>query len=146
MKPDHSIPLGGRNFAPLGESTIEHDFYMLARLRRGGLDALVLTPDEVAEPDRASARILVEAFESGVAYDLFGGLLVPEGTAPEAWTALQGVFASAVIGFFRAGLVSLRTFRSSSESETGPADQPASRPAESAERSASASGGSSSGP
>lgn len=133
-----ALPIAGRRYQPVGESTLEHDFWLLERLRRAGLDAIAVDPG--ADFDATARKIVTDAFAAGVAFDLLGGVLVPEGTPGEAWTPelaaetsawaakvadpegkklLQAAFVSALLGFFASGLVS---FKTSPRSSSGPGE------------------------
>jgi hypothetical protein len=129
--------LGGRRYESVGVSTIEHDIWFRAQRRKAGLLEIVQREDETAE--ECVARFVDDAFERREVFTLLGGLLVPEGTEPGAWTpalaeetgrALKGlqdegekvlvrvVFLSAMLGFFASGEISFRGSRSSSTATT----------------------------
>jgi len=135
------VVLAGHAFAPLLVSTIEHDFWLMARIRAARLDALTKAEDESAE--EFVSRILHEVIDSGRAFELLGGMLIPENVPAEQWTPelaaetaafirtltdpadkarLQSQLISLLIGFFENGLTSLTTSpKSSGAMESRPA-------------------------
>lgn len=133
-----SVILGGRTFVHVGQSTIAHDLHAMGLVRRAGLhDANVAFPGDT--PSDVAQRVLGAAAESGVALELLGALLIPEGTDPLKWTIdtgretaeyigsihdppekerVQGLIASVLADFCRAALVSSRASVEGSK-ETG---------------------------
>ena len=131
-KKPETIKLGGRDFTPVLISTIEHDYWLMSKIRAAGLG-------QVAKREEASAeafvsRLLAEVIDSGAAFDLLGGLLVPMPLTPEGWTPacaietaafikrltlpvdkaiVQSQMISVLIGFFENGLSSLTNSPSS---------------------------------
>lgn len=125
-KKPQTITLGGRDFVPVLTSTIEHDYWLMSKIRAAGLDHIDKREEETAEA--FVTRLLVEVIDSGVAFDLLGGLLLPIAFVPEAWTPacaietanfikrltapvdkaiVQSQTISLLIGFFENGLSSL---------------------------------------
>lgn len=143
---DGVVELGGRRFMRLAQSTVEHDFWLMAKIRKAGLDEIEV--EEGMDPDTLVSSIITKSLDSGLTMVLLGGLLVPEGTAPQDWTPamaaevtahisklvdhadkakISPLAASMLIGFFQSGLSSLLISKSSSEVsvEEGPeADTP----------------------
>ena len=75
---------GGRDFVSVGVSTLKQDRWFRRLCGEAGLLGVVRGE---GEPDDDFALRLLQAIDdSGKAPLLLGGLLVPEGTAPEAWT------------------------------------------------------------
>ena len=127
------ITLGGRDFEPMTVTTIEHDFWLMSRIRTAGLDALEKGADE--SPEEFVARILQQIIDSGSAFDVLGGMLIPAQLRPQQWTPaiadetakfireltdpidkakVQSQMIAILIGFFEGGLASLTTSRKSS--------------------------------
>jgi hypothetical protein len=128
-----TIKLGGRDFAPVLTSTIEHDYWLMSKIRAAGLDQVTKREEESA--DAFVSRLLSEVIDSGSAFDLLGGLLLPMPLPPEGWTPecaietaafikrlslpvdkaiVQSQMISLLIGFFENGLSSLTISPSSS--------------------------------
>jgi len=123
------IVLGGMRWRALQVSTIEHDLWIMRKIRDSGLDAVKMEAEE--RPDEFALRILDAVLMSGQALWLVAGTIVGEGKADTDWTpemaeanyALlrtftseedKAVFRSAIIsllsGFFAAGLSSANSF------------------------------------
>lgn len=79
-----TIKIGGRTFVELGESTIEHDLFVLDLTRKAGLDEVVLEDGE--SPDRFARRLLNGLATNMAALELLGAFMVPEGTKAEDWS------------------------------------------------------------
>lgn len=138
------VTLGGRVFWRIEESTVEHDFWMMAQLQEAKLDKLDL-PAGIA-PEEAVDLMLERVVASGKTLLLLAGLLIPAGMAATDWTpeVAQGIHdhlrrltdlqdkeqikplvASMLTVFFAAGLASVRISpRSSSEAGAEQRDQP----------------------
>lgn len=149
------IRIGGRTFVPVKNSTIEHDFWLMAHIRGAGLDRIAIGEDEA--PDDFAVRLLGEVIDSGRIFPILGGLFLPEKTSSLNWTPevaeetaaflkklsdpgdkaqIQQQVVSLLLSFFQSGLASLRISRKSSE--TSPAEAPGSG---SGDRSISGTGG-----
>lgn len=118
--------LGGHAYNPVGVFTAEHDAYMMGRVRRAGLDQLVMESGEDTEV--FARRFFGEMMASGEAFNLLGGLLVPEGakwtpevaretatlcaglTEDEDKAQLWEMFATLVVRFFAKGREYLTVF------------------------------------
>lgn len=141
------VELGGRIFVPAKNTTIEHDFWLMGHIRGAGLDNITVREGEA--PDEFVLRLLQETINSSRIFLLLGGLLFPDGLAPEAWTPelaeqtaaflkkltapadkakIQTQVVSALLGFFQTGLLSLMTFPRSSGAAS-PEAQPGSESA-----------------
>jgi hypothetical protein len=128
-----TINLGGREFAPVSTSTIEHDYWLMSKIRAAGLDHVAKREEESSET--FVARLLSEVIDSGSAFDLLGGLLLPMPLPKEGWSPacaietaefikrlslpddkaiVQSQMISLLIGFFESGLSSLTISLSSS--------------------------------
>lgn len=128
-----TITLGGREFVPVLTSTIEHDYWLMSKIRAAGLDEIAKGEHESAE--EFMTRLLHEVINAGVAFELLGGLLLAAHLVPEAWTpelavenaefikrltapedkaTVQSQMISLLIGFFENGLSSLTISPSSS--------------------------------
>ncbi len=91
-----AIALGGRRFVQLTESTVEHDFRMMALLREVGLDRPMRLEDET--PADYGGRLLRDLISSDRALDVLGHLLVPEGTSPRDWSVEMAKETAAFLG------------------------------------------------
>jgi hypothetical protein len=141
------LELGGRIFHEIRSSTIEHDFKFYELARRAGLDNVTQAAGET--PEQLAARLLETILASGLALELLGLLLVPEGTPPEKWTpeimaetarfiggltsdedrqTVNAAILDVMIGFFRSGLASFWSSTTSSVGvgnlEVGPDNRP----------------------
>ena len=131
------ITIGERTFVPVKNSTIEHDFWLMAHIRGAGLDRIAI--EEGEPPDDFAVRLLGEVISSGRIFPILGGLFLPEKIASIDWTPevaeetvaflkkvsdtedkaqIQRQVISLLISFFQSGLVSLTISRKSSG--TGP--------------------------
>lgn len=79
-----AIELGGRKFAPIKNSTFEHDVWMMNRIRSAGLDSLELLPGETAS--QFADRVLWRAMESQSVFEVLAGLLCPTDIPAHKWT------------------------------------------------------------
>ena len=131
------ITIGGRTFVQVTNSTIEHDFWLMAHIRGAGLDRIAIEEGEA--PDDFAVRLLGEVISSGRIFPILGGLFHPEKIASIDWTPevadetvsflkkvydpedkalIQQQVVSLLISFFQSGLASLTISRRSSG--TGP--------------------------
>jgi len=131
------ITIGGRAFVPVKNSTIEHDFWLMAHIRGAGLDRIAI--EEGEPPEDFAVRLLGEVISSGRIFPILGGLFLPEKIASIDWTPevaeetvaflkkvsdtedkaqIQRQVISLLISFFQSGLASLTISRKSSG--TGP--------------------------
>ena len=127
------IGIGGRTFVPVRNSTIEHDFWLMAHIRGAGLDRIAIGEGEA--PDDFAVRLLGEVIDSGRIFPILGGLFLPEGTSSLDWTPevaeetaaflkrisepqdkleIQKQVINLLVDFFQSGLASLRISRKSS--------------------------------
>jgi hypothetical protein len=121
------IQLGGRDFYPVRNSTIQYDLWMMKRIRACGLDRLQVMDDET--PEDFALRLFNHAIESDSILELLAGMLLPEGIDSAHWTptiaqenlafistltntedkrVIQSQFASMLIGFFSSGIISAK--------------------------------------
>lgn len=135
------IKIGGWTFVPVKNSTIEHDFWLMAHIRGAGLDRIAIEEGEL--PEDFAVRLLGEVINSGRIFPILGGLFLPEKTSSLDWTPevaeetmaflkkvsdredkaqIQRQVISLLISFFQSGLASLRISRKSSG--TGPEGVP----------------------
>ncbi len=131
-----TIRIGGRTFIPVRDSTIEHDFWLMAHIRGAGLDRIAIGDGEA--PDDFAVRILAEVISSGRIFPILGGLFLPEKISPLDWTpavaeetaaflrkisdpadkaVIQQQVVSLLLSFFQTGLASLTISRKSSVTE-----------------------------
>lgn len=78
------ITISGIKFRSVMQSTMEHDMWMMAKLRKAGLDELAVKPDETVND--YAVRLLHEVIASGEAMLLLGGLLIPNTQGDLEWT------------------------------------------------------------
>ena len=135
------IKIGGRMFVPVKNSTIEHDFWLMAHIRGAGLDRIAI--EEGEPPEDFAVRLLGEVINSGRIFPILGGLFLPEKISSVDWTPevaeetasflkkisdpqdkleIQRQVISLLISFFQTGLASLTISRKSSG--TGPQSTP----------------------
>lgn len=76
--------LNGRVYRAIKTSTIEHDFYMIDRIRAAGLDRVTLAEGENAE--QLAMRLLEMTIGTGKAFEILGGLLIPVDVQDIDWT------------------------------------------------------------
>ena len=125
-----AITINGRRYAPVATQTFEQDVWVMAQVRRAGLDRFVMRPDELATD--FVERLLFEVAASGALLPLLAGLLVPDGQAWSPSVALEsqqafamatdakekaqlrGEVASLLAGFFEKGIASAWISRSAS--------------------------------
>ena len=135
------VEIGGRRFAHVTDWTVEQDWWLMQRIRKAGLDQIVVddaNPDAIAESiSQAAADKLAD---SGLALEILGGLLLPDGMDPSQWTpqlaaettahlgrqtgaearhAVRAVASWAILSFFSNGLTSFVTSRPSSTMASG---------------------------
>ena len=142
------IEIGGRRFAHVTDWTVEQDWWLMQRIRKAGLDQIAVddtNSEAIAESiSQAAADKLAD---SGLALEILGGLLLPEGMDPSQWTpqlaaettahlgrqtgaearqAVRAVASWAIVSFFANGLTSFTTSRPSSTAGSGQpvADKP----------------------
>lgn len=140
MPDDSVIRLGGRAFRPVLDATIEHDYWMMGRIRLAGIDRVVIEDGEL--PEEFAVRLLRELVNSGEIFAILGGAIMPADrdvcdwtpemaadtstflkrlTAAEDKQTINSVTASLLAGFFAHGLATLLTSRSySSEKLASP--------------------------
>ena len=130
------IHLGGQEFVPIGESTVEHDNMFWRLQEKSGLRLVVLEPHEDAEA--FARRLLQQLMGNEAFFELLGCLIVPANKtsldwtpemmretaelvkklhAPEDKARVHSLALSVVIDFFAEGLTCLESFRSSSPAE-----------------------------
>lgn len=78
------LRIAGRTFHRSGPTTLAHDAYILKRWRRFGLSSIAPTlesgkraPNDVLGTE--IDRLIADAFESGLLYEVLAGMLVEEG-------------------------------------------------------------------
>ena len=137
------IRIGGRTFVPVSNSTIEHDFWLMAHIRGAGLNRIAIGEGEA--PEDFAVRMLSEVISSGRIFPILGGLFLPEKISSLNWTPevadetaaflkrisdpddkglIQQQVISLLLSFFQSGLASLTISRKSLG--TGPEGAPGS--------------------
>jgi len=136
------VEIGGRKFQQIEDWTVEQDWWLMQRIRAAGLDTIGVAsgrPDDIAEA--IAEAIEAKLADSGLTVDLLGGLLVPEGMSPDAWTpamaeetaaflkrqrgreareAVRNLAVWALVHFFANGLVSFKISPALSSVSGGP--------------------------
>lgn len=79
-----TIQLAGRKFRTIGNSTLEHDVWVMGRLRQAGLDSLTLDAGE--KPEDYAHRLLSQLLTSERALEIVGALIVPAELPSLKWT------------------------------------------------------------
>jgi hypothetical protein len=139
------VEIGGRKFQQIEDWTVEQDWWLMQRIRAAGLGTIGVgseRPDDIATA--MSEAIEAKLAESGLTVDLLGGLLVPEGMSPDAWTpamaeetaaylkrqrgreareAVRNLAVWALVHFFANGLVSFKISPTPSSVSDGPQTQ-----------------------
>jgi hypothetical protein len=137
---DKLIRLGGREFRPVEDGTIEHDYWLMGLIRRAGMDRVVMQEGE--SPDEFASRIMFELMASEHAFSILGGAMMPADKDVCDWTpamaadtaaflkhltsaedkqTLNACTASLVADFFVHGLATLMTSRKYSSPLEAPA-------------------------
>lgn len=142
------LKLGGREFDVIRSGTIEWDVTLLNLLQGCGLADVTLHEGESAED--LAMRVYRTLMSSGAVFEILGCVLTPHGSNPFEWTPelmrgtakfiralhnqtdkdeITSQINSLVAGFFRQGLLSVRTFTSysthqSAEKGTQPENLP----------------------
>lgn len=127
------VEIGGRVLMPMGETTAQHDAYVLRQIAACGLNVAAEQRDGETE-EQFMYRLYVTAVQTGDVFALLGALLLPEGTDPLKWTPelaketgnflsgltnpddkakLRTLVASALLPFFVSGRRPSRTSRKS---------------------------------
>ncbi|HEX7647394.1 MAG TPA: hypothetical protein VF450_08305 [Noviherbaspirillum sp.] len=128
------LTIEGKRFVPLANGTFAHDIWITKKIREAGLAGDVLAMREGETQDQLIERVAISAYESGLALQLLGGLLIPADVDPRAWTpelamqsaeffgnvtdaeakkVLRTQIASALFYFLATALASLPTSRKS---------------------------------
>ncbi|HLB03736.1 MAG TPA: hypothetical protein VJK66_01840 [Gaiellaceae bacterium] len=76
--------IGGRRFAELGDSTLEHDLHAWALIRKADLESVLRSPDE--DPVEHARKLFEKFVDSESALALLACGLVPEGVPSIGWT------------------------------------------------------------
>ena len=132
------IHIAGRDFRPVQNSTIEHDYYMMEHVQAAGLDNCHKDPEETAE--EFALRILAGLMKGGRVFPVLAGLFIPAGTEDLDWTltvaketeahlrtvtdaedkaVIHGQVVALLMNFFQLGITSLTTSRKSSGEAAG---------------------------
>jgi hypothetical protein len=127
------IKLGDRRFRSVGVTSIAQDLHVWRCARAAGIKELEIGRGE--SPDEFAKRITDGLLETDLAFEMLGGLLVPDGEPEESWTpemaadtaaylrtirderskaVFRMLVVSVILGFLERGLVSLIASRASS--------------------------------
>ena len=79
--------IDGRNYRVIERTTIANDFYVMKHMRESGLSDC--TPKSGESPENFGMRLLYSVVESGISFELLGGLLLPEEIPDEMWSPAQ---------------------------------------------------------
>lgn len=93
---DRTFLFRGKPFVTITEGTAERDDYVSRLEGRAGLRLAKQLPGE--SPEDFAQRLLFQLIDADVRFEILGGLLVPKGTADEAWTPEM---AAETAGFLR---------------------------------------------
>jgi hypothetical protein len=136
------MKLGGREFDVIASGTIEWDVTLLNLLQACGLADVTMHAGETAEG--LALRVYRTLMSSGSVFEILGCVLIPQGSDPFKWTPdlmkltsaflrtlhlkddkdeIRSQINSLVAGFFRQGLLSVRTFPNSSMLQNGDAEK-----------------------
>lgn len=128
-----NITLGGRQFKPLTNATLEHDYKVMALLNASGIRVIEMPED--ADPQLFMEKLFASLVMAGSLLPLFAHLLLPVELEGKHWTPaiaadieqhLRGLtddqdkavvheqLVAMLIGFFQTGLVALQITQSSS--------------------------------
>lgn len=126
----------GRVFHIIEGTTSKQDMWVMTRLDRAGLEAIAQTYNTPEQLDTLAVKLVEEAYEKGLLYEVLAGILVEENvkwsrehalenaeyfsnlTNPADKAAIQGPIASILLLYFASGLASkLTSLKSSAESE-----------------------------
>lgn len=88
--------LGGRAFDSFEVGTVEHDLYVMQRIRACGLQDVVMGAEETAEA--FAERLLWQLIAEGKVLELIAGWLVPAGTDPLKWSPSLALQTAAHLG------------------------------------------------
>lgn len=78
------VIIGGIAYEPCLQSTLYHDDYVQALLKRSGMDDLQMRPNETAA--QIAQRLLNTLSANIDVFELLGCMLIPAGTDPLTWT------------------------------------------------------------
>ncbi len=139
MNKPETFTLGGREFRSLSQSTIEHDMWVVARMRMAGIHEFYQHENETQFA--FATRVINELIDSGQALEILGGLLLPAELDPLDWTPkvaaetaafirkltdpedknlVQLLISRMLVDFFETGTALRKIFQNSS-SKPGPA-------------------------
>lgn len=131
------ITLGGRQFRACENSTVEHDYVTMDRIRAAGLDIIEMPED--ADPAAFTNELLSRIVRSNQLFGLLACMLIPADKQGADWTPelaaeteafikkltspadkqlIHEQVVALLISFFQAGLVLLRTTPSYSPATT----------------------------
>lgn len=129
------LNLGGRQFKPISNATLEHDYKVMALLNAAGVRVIEMPED--ANPQVFMEQLFANLVLAGSLLALFAHLLLPADLEGKHWTpaiaadieqhlrsltddtdksTVHQQLAVMLIGFFQNGLVALQIIRSSSGS------------------------------
>ena len=94
------LTIEGKRFVPLANGTFAHDIWITKKIREAGLAGDVLAMREGETQDQLIERVAISAYESGLALQLLGGLLIPADVDPRAWTPELAMQAQAATWAF----------------------------------------------
>ncbi|SRR6266705_1376587 len=84
MQNNNIITLAGRDFRPIKHSTINHENWMMVRIRAAGLVSMKLADGE--DTEAFIRRLASSVWESGKAVEIMSGLLIPAEIEDVKWT------------------------------------------------------------
>jgi len=144
------MTIGGIRWRAIESSTLDHDFYVTRKAEAAGVRGAV--PNKGESHTAMAERLLWKIMESGLAFDLLAGMLLPVEMLDDRWTeelalkhseffrrltgkddkdVILGSIVAMLIGFFDAGRASLppSAIASPAAMEGAPGQEKASAPA-----------------
>lgn len=121
------LTLGGRNFKPITNATLEHDYKVMELLTAAGIRSIEMPED--ADPNVFMSQLFSELVLQGNLLTLFAHLIIPTELAGHQWSpavaadvekhlrgltadedkaAVHEQLAAMLIGFFHNGLAALK--------------------------------------
>ena len=87
--------INGRNYRVIECTTLENDLCIMKHMRESGLSDC--TPNQGEDAQAFGMRLLYSIIESGITFELLGGLLMPEEMPDETWSPAQSKATAAAL-------------------------------------------------
>lgn len=122
------VKLGGREFQVIANGPVKFDLYMLALVKKAGIDSINISAGQTTE--EFVDALLDQLMRSGMSMEILGAMMAPADLDLRKWTPavaaestafieelmepsdkaiVKGMVAQVLIGFFQSGLASLTT-------------------------------------